>query len=277
MKVTQRCLVFALVSGSTISAPVYADFGIMNQTENASTYGNAQTETFRKAITGGSPVPPEDIVELSSQLPEREDARYYGRVRMNYGTLTLDQIKNRATGRDSAGAVTKKRTSVSQTGLEIAVGYAWSLNARADIEYLVNKNLTYVANPVLTGSGLTARQLDAQIKSNVLLLNGYYEFSGLHRLKPYLTVGVGPSMHSVQTSVTPGSPARTDSATQRSLRLAYSLGAGARMRMYSRWYLDVSYRYMNLGNGVRLMPSSSFKLLSTYSMSAVSLGLVYLF
>lgn len=260
---------------NVFALPVWADFGVMGQ-DISTEYGNAQTESFNRAITGGSSVTAEEQAQLSRMLPESDLGRYYGRFRLNHSTLIYDQLKNKsAGGLDQFGAVNKKRTTANQMGFEVAIGYIGSEEMRGDVEYLANKNLTYSASPALIGSGVPVRQVNAQIKNNTLLANVYYEFSGIYRFKPYLTGAFGASANSVQTTVLPPLGAST-SNTQRTLRLAWGLGAGMRVGIFSRWFLDVSYRYINLGNKLS-MQNQNFSIMGNSSMNALSLGFIYLF
>jgi len=277
MKVNQRWVLFGILILGLSFTPVHADFGVVDNTKSTMRYGNAETESFHRAITGGTTLTPTEEAQLADSLPLCEAESYYGRVRLNFGTLSLDALKNRSSGRDSTGAIVKKKQSVNQTGLEVALGYSWSSSFRGDIEYLVNKNLVYTANPVLSGSGLTPRQLNVQIKNNTLLANLYYEFLGLNRFKPYLTAGIGPGYNSVQSTITPAPYDTGGSASLRKLSFAWAAGLGLRVSMFTRWSLDVSYRYIRLGSGVSIKPTSQFKLIGDTSLNAVSLGLMYYF
>lgn len=276
MRVKQQWALFGFLTLGILSMPVHADFGVVDSARSAEPYGNAQTESFHRAITGGTRLTASEEAELSAALPVREAENYYGRLRLNFSTLTLDELTNRSSGPDSIGAVAKKRVSVNQTGLEVALGYSWSSSFRGDIEYLVNKNLDYTASPVLTGTP-APRQLTAQFKNSTILANLYYEFLGLNRFKPYLTVGLGPSVNSVQSTVTPVPYDTGGSATLRKFGVAWAAGLGLRVAVFSRWHIDVSYRYIRLGSGINIKPTSQFKLLGATSLNAVSLGLIYYF
>lgn len=271
----QRWLICSFLM-NMIALPVWADFGVVGQDMPSTEYGNAQTGSFNRAITGGSPITAEEKAELSRMLPVSDIERYYGRFRLNYSTLIFDQLKNKsAGGLDQFGAVNKKRSTANQVGFEVALGYVWSDDMRGDIEYVANKNLTYTASPALIGSGVPARQVNAQIKNNTLLANAYYEFSGIYRFKPYLTGAVGASANSVQTTVLPPI-GTTTSSTQRTLRFAWGLGGGMRIGVFSRWFLDFSYRYINLGSKLS-MQNQNFNIMGNSSMNAISLGFIYLF
>lgn len=274
MKTIQKGIVGVLV-GLAYVLPVQAGFEVM-ESPSAPGYGNGRTGSFDRAIRGGGPLTPQEQADFAKIVPESDYDRYYGRVKINFSTLILDQIKNTSSDSNAGASVVKKRGTFNQLGMEIAVGHTLEKNVRGELEYLINKNLTYEANPVLSGAGIVSRQLNAQVKNNTILANFYYDFDGVHRLRPYLTGGIGLAMNSVQSDLT---PATTDggSDTKRSLKLAWGLGAGMRLAMASRWYIDLGYRYINLGAKTAIEPNSSFELQGNYTMNAISVGLIYLF
>jgi opacity protein-like surface antigen len=278
MKSRARIALLGFFMLGSFTLPAEAAFDIVACPKPACSYGNAETETFHRAVSGAGPLTRREQEELALVLPEKDWGRYYGRVDVNFSTLSFDQIKNRAAGIDRLGAPNVTRVTRNQVGVSVAIGYAWSRNFRGDAEYFANRTLNYNANPALIGVGVPARQVNAQIKSNTLLLNLFYDFDGIYRFRPYLTAGVGATMASVQSSVFPA-PNTTIQATKtlRTLRVAFGGGAGIRIGLFTRWFLDASVRYIRLGNGVGISPVSGYKLLGTYSMNAASVGAIFLF
>lgn len=267
-------IILSLIGGSLWTLPVQAAFEVVEQNYVPSEYGNAQTGSFHRAMTGGEEMSAAQQAQLAKLVPEKDYPRYYGRFRLNFSTIMLDTLKNKSTGTDANGSVAKKRATANQVGFELAIGYSWSKDFRGDIEYLVNKNLNYHANPVLLNVN-TMRQITAQIKNNSLLANIYYDFAGINRFRPYVTGGAGVAMNSVQTNLIPGG-----SNTLRRLSIAWQLGVGFRVAVFSRWFLDTSYRYIRLGNGIDIganTSTSNFKLQGNNSLSATSIGFIYLF
>lgn len=267
----------ALFASLSASLPTQADFAVVEE-KCTGEYGNGQSAVFHRAIYGAGPLNAEEQAKLASVLPFREDNRYYGRAMVNFSTLTYDQIKNQTSGIDRAGAVNIKRVSRNQVGITLAVGYAWSRNFRGDIEYFAVKNLNYNANPSLIGVGVPVRQLTSQIKNNTLLANVFYDFEGVYRFRPYLTAGLGASVNSVQASITP--PPNSSGTVSRNARMmgfAWALGGGLRIGMFTRWFLDVNYRYIRLANGLAVSPVAGYKLTGSYNMNAVGVGINYLF
>jgi opacity protein-like surface antigen len=267
----------SIIAGSLLglSLPASADFTVV-QPESSVDYGSAQTSSFHNAITGGGALSREESAKIMAMIPEQVNQRLYGRFRVNFATLMVDGLQNKATGTNASGTINKKRSSANQVGFEMALGYCWSDNFRGDVEYIANKNLNYVANPMLIGSGVTSRQMTAVIKNNTLLGNVYYDFTGIYRFTPYVTAGVGLAANSVQASLPPV-PVEGASQTKRSMKIAYMLGLGMRVNIFKRWFLDSSYRYMQLGSKLEMSPNSSYKINGNLSANVISVGLIYLF
>lgn len=266
---------FLTLTVSGVALPVRAGFGVVPDDQSEQQYGHAQTKCFNRAINGAGPLTAEEQAKVSA-LGERDYDRFYARLSVNFGTLALNDFKNSSTAlTDSTGVINKRRVTLNQTGLEMAIGYVWNGGMRAELEYLVNKNINYNAFPVLTGTTIP-RQINATIKNNTLLVNGYYEYTGVPRFRPYLTAGIGVSANSAQSNLTPalgtGNP-----NTPNTVAFAWNVGLGARFGIFSRWFIDAKYRYISLGNNIVIQPENGFKLTTLYSMNATSIGLIYLF
>jgi opacity protein-like surface antigen len=260
-----------------VADSVLAAFAVKTFDPGFEDYGNAQSGPFRRAISPG-PMTQAEKAELSALIPEPMTTRFYMRVRANTSTLTFDQGKNNSKNVFAPGVLVRKRASKNQYGLEFAVGYAWSTTMRGDAEYLVNNSLTYTANPGLSGN-VPTNKVSADIKNNTLLFNGYYEFGEIARFKPYLTAGLGLAYVSVKSVLTPVPNGFTPAGprTARKLNLAYQLGMGMRLGLFSDWFLDASYRFVKLGNNVNINPVQPYQIKGTYFMNAISLGVLYAF
>jgi opacity protein-like surface antigen len=265
------------LSLSFTSLPAFAAFGVNSEYQSADTYGNGQISCFRGAMTGDNHLTAEEEALLLENLPLREVGHYYGRVSGNSGTLALGSIQNRSMGVNSGAFVATNRARLNQVGLEIALGYVYDKSSRLELEYLVNRNLTYTANPVL-GLPAVRRSITSQITNNTFLVNGYYEFvfGGYDRFKPFVVFGLGPSFSSVKTSVTPGFVNDSSQRTKQYVSFAFGGGIGFRFSIFTRWYVTASFRYISLGK-VKLEPNSSFRLQGSYTYAPVSLGLIYIF
>lgn len=254
---------------ATCSA-LWADFLVVSEHQSKEPFGNAQTIKFNQAITGKTPLTPEEEILLIEELPLSEVKRFYGRASINSSTLALDNIRNRSIGLDAPGTVFKRHATKSQIGLELAIGYSWERDFRGEIEYLVNKNFNFSASPIL--STAPPRSLSVEIKNNTFLANVYYDFSGYDRFRPYLTGGLGASVNSVRSNLNPGV-----SFTNNWVNFAWQLGIGFRVSMFTRWFVDIKYRYIRLANQLRIKPHGDFRLNANYNMNSVSFGVIYLF
>lgn len=257
------------------SSSAWADFIIKSENQSLEPYGNAQTLRFRNAITGTTPLTPEEEALLMDELPESENQRFYGRVSLNSSTLVLDQIRNKSFGIDSTGTIFKKKASKSQLGLELAIGYTWEPGFRGELEYLVNKNFMYTSNPAISTG--PSRNLSVEIKSNPLLVDVYYDFSGFDRFRPYVTGGLGLSLNSIKSTLTPNIFPFGGETSKRWVTFAWQVGLGFRVSMFTRWFVDIKYRYIRLGTNLRVEPNANFRVNTNFGMNALSVGVIYLF
>jgi len=259
------------LSAAVLATPVFSSLGV-NEYQSKEPYGNAQTPGFRRALAGGTPLTAEEERRMAGLVPISEAEHYYGRVSVNTGTLVLDKLKNKSASNFKNAVLAQKRSRTNQTGLEFALGYIWSGGMRGEVEYLVNRNMVY--NTALSGAGTTTA-FRATVKNHTLLINGYYDFLDYDRFRPFLTAGVGVAVNSVNTQLTP-TLASGEQKAARNVNLAYQVGVGFRLSLFTRWAVNASYRYVHLGNAV-INPNANLKWIAPVSLSPFSLGLTYLF
>lgn len=288
-------LIGLMTVASIFSLPAAADFTVQTadptvcyEFKKPANYGNGQTCRFKCAMLG-CPMTPAEEAALVEILPEKEAGHYYGRFSVNSASFTYGGIVNRSVNgplplnNDRQGQVVRNRASRTQPGLELAIGKFSSSGGcssgssafRWEFEYLVNRNFNYTANPVLANT-TTPRSLGAEFQNNTLLFNMYYEFKWFERFKPFLMAGIGAAVNTIKSTLTPPVTGTTGSATRRYGTFAYDIGAGFRIRIFNHWSLVFTYRYINLGV-VRVQPSPTFRIQGTYSMSPISLGVMYMF
>jgi len=247
-----------------------AAFGVVKKQEY---YGNGQTEKFYKAINGGEPASPEQQKNFENLLPESDNNRYYGSGHLNFGIIAIDNIKNRAGLTNLNGNVTQKRETTNQSGLELSIGYRFQ-DFRMELECLFNKKLNYNANPVLLNV-TPLQSINSDIKNTTLFFNTYFDFEGVNYFKPYVFGGIGWGVNTAQTDQLQNGQVLA-SKTYRTMNLALNAGLGLRYRAFSRWDIDLRYRYSLLGP-VNLKAQDSFNLLGTMKLNVVSIGLIYFF
>jgi opacity protein-like surface antigen len=239
-------------------------------------YGNGQTSCFRGAILGSNTLTPAEEVLLTQDLPIKENGHYYARVCANTGTLTLTNYQRRGRTNFFGTVGVVNRSLTNQIGLEVALGYFFDKRSRLEVEYLVNRNSDFTA----TVAPFAVPSLNVSVSNNTFLFNGYYEFTvyGYDRFRPFVVFGLGPSFTTVRFSaIAPFSiPGATDNRTRVSTNLAVGGGIGFRFRIFSRWSVTLSFRYISLGT-VTAQPNPNFRVQGNYYYSPVSLGLIYVF
>lgn len=217
-------------------------------------YGNGQTCRFRRAVSGGYVLSQQEVDSLNRYLPINESNRYYARINVDSSSSTLGSFKNKSTSvGDTTGIIVVKKVTKTSPAVELAFGYVWSPTFRGEVEYIANRNITYFANPVLEGTGVTTpRSLTTVVQTNPILFNAYYDFKWFERFRPFVMGGIGFSVNSIKTTLSPltGLPNSTVATGQTNKQIgtfAYTLGAGFRVWMFSHWFINASLRYVNLG------------------------------
>lgn len=255
--------------------PCVATARVVDQ-QSMDPYGNAQSTAFHKAIAGGSEISLEEQAVLNAMVPKRTDQRFYGSVRYNSGPFALTTFRNKSTDDNKTGIVSTKSVSAKQSSFSLLLGYQFSNAFRADLEYLGRKTLSYTASPVLTGTGIIARKLDGTLKGSTVLLNAYYDFTNQTPFIPYLGCGVGLSKYTIKATLTPA-PAAGASKSNSPIKPAMVVGAGVKMRMFGDNFVDLSYRYMQLGANLQFRANSDFMMDASNSAKVMSVGWTHVF
>ncbi len=241
-------------------------------------YGNAQSMVFQKAIRGGLPLRLDEQASLDAMVPRRIDQRFYGSLRYNTGTFALSKFRNKSTDSNKGAIVNIKSTSSKQKSFSVMMGYQFSKNIRADLEYFGRKTLHYNANPVLTGTGIIPTQLQSTLKGNTIFLNAYYDVLDQNQrpFTPYLGGGVGLSKYTITSTLSPASSLGASKSTT-PLKPALSVVAGIKMRLFGDAFVDLSYRMMQLGANLQFRANSGFMMDASNSANVLGLGLIYVF
>jgi opacity protein-like surface antigen len=270
MKINSIMAVMGLGS-LLIVTPALAGFRVDKQPTN-DPCGNIEIPCTRQATIRA----PTLVDREYASLPERETNRWYGRMSLNFGSLRLKNIKNQSLGPNLGGMVAQKAHHLPHTtGLEFAVGYMGSRMFHGEFEYLVIRNFHYSADPILTKVAVQ-RKLDAEIKNSTFLYNTYLEATLYDSIKPFLTAGIGFAFNSAKSVLTPAPLAEGAGRITRTLGLAYQAGIGVRVRLLTRCFLSMNYRYIGLGQ-MRIRPNDTLRIKARYSMIPFSIGMSYLF
>lgn len=260
-----KLLTLVVTAGIFFAKPVYADFSV-NGSSSHHHYGNASNVTFKKAIEGNDMTDAE-IDEVTSILPAIDTNVAYGRVSFHMSKGRLGSLKNKSLGTNASSALSQKvKKDSGGKGIEVAIGKVWN-NWRTEVEYLVLDDVKYNPSPAFVGGGTA---IDSNIKSHVFLANAYYEVLDHEILKPYVMFGAGFARNEASTTFGSNSKSKVVYGP------ALTFGIGTRVKLIEKFYLDLAWRYAYLGN-FTIYDGASTKLKGTRSMTAVSVGLNFLF
>ncbi|MGE4527758.1 MAG: outer membrane protein [Rhodospirillaceae bacterium] len=128
-----------------------------------------------------------------------------------------------------------------------AAGYAFEAPFRVEVEYAYRGQFQHDKRPTNNGS----HNVNIDTTTQTLMLNGYFEFREMSKVfTPFLSAGIGWARHSTDASAYPtGATAYYESRGQEIDRFAWAVGCGVGFALSDRLALDVSYRYIDLGEG----------------------------
>ena len=259
----KKIITFCFLSACLMNAlPANADFFVEKPF-----YGNGQIQPFKKSVEGGESLNLAETNLMEKALPETDSNRFYFKARMNYNQLSVDNITNKY----SEGGVTVSKFSKNQAGLEAAFGKTWK-NWRLEGEVMINPNLEYIANPVLSGIN-NPDSVKSQLKSTSLMLNAIYDFEGVNFFRPYVMIGASISYLSIKTELTDVAGLITPKK-ERIISPACNAGIGVRYRAFKKLDIDLAYRYGLLGP-VKFNVGSRLHLEGNSQMNGVSVGFMY--
>lgn len=185
------------------------------------------------------------------------------------GGLSLSQPETTANGGDFTDASLSRTASI-----DLGVGYRFSPNLRLDgtFELRSASTLRGTSNVrILNSRGQTAADIygyyDGQVESQVLLVNGYYDFDPWRGITPFVGASVGVARNTVTgltssndstiniySNVAPfaltnsiNDHSTSSSAKKSTYAFAWALTGGASVPITDRLTLEGSYRYLNLG------------------------------
>ena len=142
------------------------------------------------------------------------------------------------------------------------VGYAWTENFRTDatVEWRTASNWQYVIErPFLAGVGGASTNIyRGRTGGTVALLNAYWDIGTFWGLTPFVGAGVGLAMNftdgftdqNVAIGALNSVGGRGPLLGNNSVGLAWALHAGVGYRVNENLTLEMSYRYLNMANGM---------------------------
>lgn len=128
-----------------------------------------------------------------------------------------------------------------------AAGYTFKAPFRAEVEYVYRGQFQHNKRPTNNGT----HNVNIDTTTQTLMLNGYFEFRDVSAVfTPFLSAGIGWARHSTDASAYPlGAPPYYESRGQEINRFAWAVGGGTSVSLGDSLSLDLSYRYIDLGEG----------------------------
>lgn len=142
---------------------------------------------------------------------------------------------------------TKRKSIDSSTIYRTAVGVSINENLRVSLEHLYGGSYKY-SNMVY--GEFTNVSNNFKVKHQTNLLNAYYNIDPINGIKPYVGIGVGVS----QNKVSGTNYVDSDNAVlyyakgKKTNSFAWGFTAGASYDITKSVYLDLSYKYLDLGS-----------------------------
>lgn len=235
-------------------------------------YGNAQNETFRRAVEYEESLDANDRSFLASVEQQAVTNRWYWKALLARPKAQIEDVRVEFTG---SPTVTLPGDEDEVFQFIIGFGHKWNRWA-AEMELLISESLTYRLQQIYN------IQAKANIKNWVLFLNTEYEIPTFfdfipNRFHPYINAGVGVSVKTVDTQAFNAVGQATNLYSERSNTFAWHAGLGSKFQVTSNILVDIAYRWMQFGeadfaniNGVSIkatdLVSRGFYLGITYQL-----------
>ena len=163
-------------------------------------------------------------------------------------------------GNDSLVYKHKDADETIYPNISAAIGFDFSkvskVNARAELEYTYKDKATFAPNissGIFNGVEEQAPEgipsfLVNELRTQSLMLNGYYDFKNKSKSTPYLSAGVGVSRIENKVSINPEAFGDSENiTTDTNNNFTWTAGAGVAYKVTENVALDLSYRYVDAG------------------------------
>ena len=160
------------------------------------------------------------------------------------GFSTVDDISENA-----SGTLQINNSEDVVAGLEIALGYDWSVKGvpvRSEIAYHHRFRFDFDVRII---DGTIVNGFENNLRSDVVLVNLFYDIELQSMWRPYVGGGVG-WVHNTsdvdfdRVDLVGGAQENREDTTD---DLAWWIGIGLNYRWSDRWWLELGYRYIDLG------------------------------
>ena len=165
-----------------------------------------------------------------------------------------------ADGNDSLVFKHKDADETIYPNISAAIGFDFSkvskVNARAELEYTYKDKATFAPNiSSAIFNGVEVQGLEGfpsflvnELRTQSLMLNGYYDFKNKSKFTPYLSAGVGVSRIENKVSINPEFFGDSENiTTDTNNNFTWTAGAGIAYKVTENVALDLAYRYVDAG------------------------------
>ena len=198
---------------------------------------------------------------LSTSSFAYADSGLYTSLKAGVSDTKFEDYKlDLADGNDSLVFKHKDADETIYPNISAAIGFDFSkvskVNARAELEYTYKDKATFAPNTssaIFNGVEEQAPEgfpgfLVNELRSQSLMLNGYYDFKNTSKFTPYLSAGVGVSRIENKVSINPEALGTSENiTTDTNNNFTWTAGAGVAYKVTENVALDLAYRYVDAG------------------------------
>ena len=198
---------------------------------------------------------------LSTSSFAYADSGLYTSLKAGVSDTKFEDYKlDLADGNDSLVFKHKDADETIYPNISAAIGFDFSkvskVNARAELEYTYKDKATFAPNissAILNGVEVQGFEgfpsiLVNELRTQSLMLNGYYDFKNKSKFTPYLSAGVGVSRIENKVSINPEFFGFSENiTTDTNNNFTWTAGAGIAYKVTENVALDLAYRYVDAG------------------------------
>ncbi len=180
---------------------------------------------------------------LITQIAQaKEDFKYYLTAKAGFSLMEFDDPSYYST---IGGDTTWRYDSSGKDnvfGGGLGLGYCFSNNLRAEIEYFYRTRFDYSQR---TNDNLF--DASQELKTQTLMAQIFYDFKNNTSLTPYVFAGVGVAYHKAEASAQQILGPFRYKGSNDSTEFAWNIGVGTSYEVNDRIAIDFMYRYLSLG------------------------------
>lgn len=189
------------------------------------------------------------IVSATAADADGTQPIYVG-VKAGASFMEIDDLSNTTNIANPAAVnVTSEDDIVFAVGASI--GYNWGkkfqIPLRTDLEYMYRTALNYAPNPTFTNAATPTRS-DGDLNSHTVLANLNWDVGTWNGFTPFVGGGLGVAVNNTDTTGTVIATRVSKDYDQTEVNLAWSVGGGVGYAITSNWNVELSYRYIDLGD-----------------------------